>query len=106
MILRPPRSTQRSTLFPYTTLFRSLDGLGQALDVGRREVALVGARLHALARQQAEDLPVVPERLLVERERRAAVALDLRRKRLGLGRRFPAHLSQATRESSRPREPN
>src|SRR5438552_3378550 len=82
-----------------------LDGLGQALDVGRREVALVGARLHALARQQAEDLPVVPERLLVERERRAAVALDLRRKRLGLGRRFATHLSQATRESSRPREP-
>src|SRR3989454_49344 len=82
-----------------------LDGLGQALDVGRREVALVGARLHALARQQAEDLPVVPERLLVERERRAAVALDLRRKRLGLGGRFPAHLSQATRESSRSREP-
>src|SRR5213592_5303651 len=24
MIRRPPRSTQRSTLFPYTTLFRSL----------------------------------------------------------------------------------
>src|SRR5213592_5074518 len=24
MIPRPPRSTQRSTLFPYTTLFRSL----------------------------------------------------------------------------------
>src|SRR2546425_13303501 len=42
---------------------------------------------------------------LVERERRAAVALALRRKRLGLGGRFPAHLSQATRESSRSREP-
>src|SRR5213592_5283864 len=26
MIRRPPRSTQRSTLFPYTTLFRSLVG--------------------------------------------------------------------------------
>src|SRR5213592_1502486 len=25
MIRRPPRSTQRSTLFPYTTLFRSLE---------------------------------------------------------------------------------
>src|SRR5947209_160446 len=82
-----------------------LDGLGQALDVGRREVALVGARLHALARQPAQDLPLVPARLLAERERRAAVALDLRRERLGLGGRFPAHLSQATRESSRSREP-
>src|SRR3546814_1997940 len=30
MIRRPPRSTRTDTLFPYTTLFRSLeDGLGQ-----------------------------------------------------------------------------
>src|SRR3546814_1115969 len=27
MILRPPRSTRTDTLFPYTTLFRSLTGL-------------------------------------------------------------------------------
>src|SRR3546814_1464884 len=27
MIRRPPRSTRTDTLFPYTTLFRSLDGL-------------------------------------------------------------------------------
>jgi flagellar hook-associated protein 1 FlgK len=27
MIRRPPRSTQPTTLFPYTTLFRSFDGL-------------------------------------------------------------------------------
>src|SRR3546814_7905301 len=26
MILRPPRSTRTDTLFPYTTLFRSVDG--------------------------------------------------------------------------------
>src|SRR5213592_5133462 len=26
MMRRPPRSTQRSTLFPYTTLFRSVSG--------------------------------------------------------------------------------
>src|SRR3546814_3661513 len=26
MILRPPRSTRTDTLFPYTTLFRSLEG--------------------------------------------------------------------------------
>src|SRR5881227_4441832 len=26
MIRRPPRSTQQSTLFPYTTLFRSIGG--------------------------------------------------------------------------------
>src|SRR3546814_16215525 len=28
MIRRPPRSTRTDTLFPYTTLFRSLDGNG------------------------------------------------------------------------------
>src|SRR3546814_20821901 len=27
MILRPPRSTRTDTLFPYTTLFRSQDGI-------------------------------------------------------------------------------
>src|SRR3546814_12426286 len=27
MILRPPRSTRTDTLFPYTTLFRSVSGL-------------------------------------------------------------------------------
>src|SRR3546814_20635162 len=30
MIRRPPRSTRTDTLFPYTTLFRSLDGLARA----------------------------------------------------------------------------
>src|SRR5213592_2681451 len=39
MIRRPPRSTQRSTLFPYTTLFRSglvdeVDRLVRQLPVG------------------------------------------------------------------------
>src|SRR3546814_1160220 len=31
MIRRPPRSTRTDTLFPYTTLFRSLEQLGQLL---------------------------------------------------------------------------
>src|SRR3546814_6816966 len=30
MIRRPPRSTRTDTLFPYTTLFRSIDSLGGA----------------------------------------------------------------------------
>src|SRR3546814_16188669 len=30
MIRRPPRSTRTDTLFPYTTLFRSLDNRAQA----------------------------------------------------------------------------
>src|SRR3546814_7599353 len=32
MILRPPRSTRTDTLFPYTTLFRSLELVGRKLD--------------------------------------------------------------------------
>src|SRR5213595_4188168 len=35
MIRRPPRSTQLRTLFPYTTLFRSLEGLLGAYLVNR-----------------------------------------------------------------------
>src|SRR6059036_3176260 len=42
MIRRPPRSTQPTTLFPYTTLFRSrarlADGLGGAVVLGVVEV--------------------------------------------------------------------
>src|SRR5213592_2991670 len=34
MIRRPPRSTQRSTLFPYTTLFRSPKTMGSVPNVG------------------------------------------------------------------------
>src|SRR5213592_921066 len=38
MIGRPPRSTQRSTLFPYTTLFRSVDLAADSAQDGRLEV--------------------------------------------------------------------
>lgn len=43
MIRRPPRSTQAVTLFPYTTLFRSLDG-----------VASKALRLHDVEKQNLE----------------------------------------------------
>src|SRR3546814_3974387 len=38
MIRRPPRSTRTDTLFPYTTLFRSLDPQGKGAE-GPGEVA-------------------------------------------------------------------
>src|SRR3546814_3741981 len=38
MIRRPPRSTRTATLFPYTTLFRSLRALLDDLEAGRRLV--------------------------------------------------------------------
>src|SRR3546814_3331225 len=46
MILRPPRSTRTDTLFPYTTLFRSLaaeEQLGHALSAGRHGLWVRGA---------------------------------------------------------------
>src|SRR3546814_4999190 len=38
MIRRPPRSTRTDTLFPYTTLFRSLDRLFHAVELGEAGV--------------------------------------------------------------------
>src|SRR3546814_20597477 len=46
MIRRPPRSTRTDTLFPYTTLFRSL---------GQR-VAVVGGHPASIGRLHGEDL--------------------------------------------------
>src|SRR3546814_3664068 len=51
MIRRPPRSTRTDTLFPYTTLFRSVDAVlpGDGARLGH------GAAQH-LARRDAEQL--------------------------------------------------
>src|SRR3546814_19179791 len=38
MIRRPPRSTRTDTLFPYTTLFRSREGIGLVLVLGPEPV--------------------------------------------------------------------
>src|SRR5216117_4605428 len=48
MIRRPPRSTQGRTLFPYTTLFRSVHGEvdERALGLDPRERLLEGERVH------------------------------------------------------------
>src|SRR3546814_6047774 len=56
MIRRPPRSTRTDTLFPYTTLFRSLDvGIERKIDRAARAVrpateakAVYGSRLAAI----------------------------------------------------------
>src|SRR5213592_1806613 len=62
MIRRPPRSTQRSTLFPYTTLFRSVavlagddaDPHARAHPLVRRD--LLAGRLGVLDRRRADGL--------------------------------------------------
>src|SRR3546814_7147572 len=52
MILRPPRSTRTDTLFPYTTLFRSGDGLRlrvhRVADALRRFLHVADRRLDRL----------------------------------------------------------
>src|SRR3546814_4432247 len=47
MIRRPPRSTRTDTLFPYTTLFRSLlRDIGRALDVELIDHIIITQREH------------------------------------------------------------
>src|SRR3546814_10348322 len=95
MIRRPPRSTRTDTLFPYTTLFRSLANLlhevarpfreeilkieiggrlvGHFLDVGARGEGLVaragedGAALAAIRLKRSESGDEVVENRRVER---------------------------------------
>src|SRR3546814_9281757 len=62
MVRRPPRATRTDTLFPYTTLFRSLAGVEPRLQLGVRRVAgddhravQREARLHRMLRELGED---------------------------------------------------
>src|SRR3546814_18820721 len=50
MIRRPPRSTRTDTLFPYTTLFRSLDQRDRARDGDAIAADLVGLAAQAGAK--------------------------------------------------------
>src|SRR3546814_7455047 len=58
---RPPRSTRTDTLFPYTTLFRSLEGEAEAFG-GRRGA---GVERGVLGLRQVDQLLIVAE---VERQ--------------------------------------
>src|SRR3546814_18076195 len=53
MILRPPRSTRTDTLFPYTTLFRSLVQLGHKLGISERRA--LGRRFAAAVEHRHEQ---------------------------------------------------
>src|SRR3546814_15312443 len=44
MIRRPPRSTRTDTLFPYTTLFRSIDALARQTDYLALNATIEAAR--------------------------------------------------------------
>src|SRR3546814_2923624 len=63
MIRRPPRSTRTDTLFPYTTLFRSLDiGLDAANYFPVGDVAALTERLDADCANFQVDAETVRER--------------------------------------------
>src|SRR3546814_13500730 len=59
MIRRPPRSTRTDTLFPYTTLFRSiLDQHAHAVAVDRAGIVDRAARRQRDAGADPDDLPL------------------------------------------------
>src|SRR3546814_15029550 len=66
MIRRPPRSTRTDTLFPYTTLFRSLKGREPSHNVRFRPEAGPPSSEICSASQIAHALQFRPEALFVE----------------------------------------
>src|SRR2546429_9937754 len=56
MIRRPPRST----LFPYTTLFRSFQALLRVVELRRRHLLRPAGDLACVAEQVVQDLPQRP----------------------------------------------
>src|SRR3546814_3476762 len=76
MMRRPPRSTRTDTLFPYTTLFRSADRVGQVpFELGRikgalarqfRPAIIVGRQPRAHHRVAQFGLGHVPHRIAAE----------------------------------------
>src|SRR3546814_10405787 len=59
MIRRPPRSTRTDTLFPYTTLFRSLDTVNVIPKRIRLLLDSVNPPLHQIADRYDPDQPAV-----------------------------------------------
>src|SRR3546814_16689391 len=64
MIRRPPRSTRTDTLFPYTTLFRSLRGFG--LKIGTVTRKMFDHRVRELVAEQ-ETLTTIADAMLAAR---------------------------------------
>src|SRR3546814_2539934 len=83
MIRRPPRSTRTDTLFPYTTLFRSLfqDRLGDLL--------LLVVQLLLERAEPVERIGDAAPRRLAD-----VLARDLHRERLGAQPRSEEHTSE------------
>src|SRR3546814_18191266 len=76
MIRRPPRSTRTDTLFPYTTLFRSLEA-----DIGLGALNAIGLdRVAGLERQVGVDQIGRHRRPRLHRDRAQLVEMPRRRR--------------------------
>src|SRR3546814_17721066 len=82
MSRRPPRSTRPDTLFPYTTLFRSVAGAGR--NAPASALALVGAGLADRFDVQAVELETRAVALHA-RPSRVDHVMDARHRQRGLG---------------------
>src|SRR3546814_14164596 len=82
MIRRPPRSTRTDTLFPYTTLFRSLLDISR-LDAGALTPQWQSVSLDALMASVAEQYqPLAQARNLAFRVHRCGLAVHADRRLL------------------------
>src|SRR3546814_12459836 len=79
MIRRPPRSTRTDTLFPYTTLFRSVEVSGRVfvhLDVAAARGGCIG---------EGDGVAFLVHRHVVDLERRGARRHERQHRRTGRG---------------------
>src|SRR3546814_10644846 len=88
MIRRPPRSTRTDTLFPYTTLFRSVLDAAQVVPELAEAVSDCGLVLGCTARSRYVSLPAhdpgQAAQALIRQADVTPVALVLGRERTGL----------------------
>src|SRR3546814_2907926 len=81
MIRRPPRSTRTDTLFPYTTLFRSLTALDQVereLAEGTFGFVPSDEDIHTAVERRATELAPAAAKMHTGRSRNDQIATDLR----------------------------
>src|SRR3546814_6362516 len=100
MIRRPPRSTRTDTLFPYTTLFRSVEVRNGSTGVVLGADQRIDSTAHALSAIAASDpnieLAWRHRRLIVQHRPLAEVATEL-------GRYDPAYFVVASRSAGQRR---
>src|SRR3546814_9029706 len=90
---RPPRSTLTATLFPYTTLFRSL--AAERHRAGDHRRALAGGKLRQALRQDAADYRHRGTDRLAEQRRRSRAVVRLSTRAAGRhARRSEEHTSE------------